>query len=622
MHLHHRSNFNALFVFFTLSALSTLFTAVVAQSNGVEIKTQATCPVPTITVHVSYDVVLTPLSLSCSVIENATFVFGNGYETEITNAPTFLDTLIYDTKTVTVEKTVTAQTPPPYIPGGESPSNGVPYPTSSPALSSASSSLPTPSSSTASQTTSESTSSGSTGSPSPSQSPLQPPSFYNDCSVDPYNPDFRLYIVDGTNGNVLGALGNNGSVLGYQNEDNGLTFRVQISASGLFDLVTDEASPRYLGVSDASTYILVDSSSNSASPTTYPGLEGQIATSIWSIDCNGALSSNTTSIITRRSSTSPSKAIEIRDGILFIEVPLFLLDITLLRLLRSVNPPIPASPRCLLGGPAFLKPGAPPATVNACGSFGVTVPYAFDFFDFSPCCDGHDACFDDCSINFFDCNNRFLNCMLPKCKLGDDPELEQVCTRLGAAFYRIVAGPVGLAAFQTANFRRCTCDKPESSTSTSASSTKTSTTKTSTSTSKSPTATTTLCAYLRDNPTPFTYLSAPGYAECRAAVPARLEPGCSRDCSAVDWDCSYCYEDGRPEFDSGCPSRCLQQSIRRCELYQETCPDAYRGGYSQCVNLNLEGGYCFNGSLEECKRVRDDCEIVNNDPGLAYVHPA
>eukprot|EP00128_Syssomonas_multiformis_P015774 Colp12_sorted_trinity150504_noHs@2531 len=92
-------------------------------------------------------------------------------------------------------------------------------------------------------------------------------------------------------------------------------------------------------------------------------------------------------------------------------------------------------------------------TTNGCGVAGLTIE---NVFNFTPCCDEHDICYDTCGANKKKCDDKFKKCLLKVCKKLRDTEEKEKCQG-NANLYYIGTASFGCAAYSASQENACMC---------------------------------------------------------------------------------------------------------------------------------------------------------------------
>ncbi|KAF2491398.1 hypothetical protein BU16DRAFT_529931 [Lophium mytilinum] len=125
------------------------------------------------------------------------------------------------------------------------------------------------------------------------------------------------------------------------------------------------------------------------------------------------------------------------------------------------------SPRCPNNPPELVAKtltkaqGGRDAQANGCGSAGIG-GYLVPDYKFTPCCDAHDLCYDNCENGRKEnCDHNFGSCMHSVCdKIPWWQPLDQyACPRI-ANFYEWFVETWGNSAYSSANKERCGCFCP------------------------------------------------------------------------------------------------------------------------------------------------------------------
>ena len=92
---------------------------------------------------------------------------------------------------------------------------------------------------------------------------------------------------------------------------------------------------------------------------------------------------------------------------------------------------------------------------NGCGAAGMNVDSGFNF---QPCCDRHDACYETCGMDKTSCDKLFRGCLNKTCrdKHGDSPECKQ-----NSAMYTVGVSLMGCGSYRSGQEQACLCVAPE-----------------------------------------------------------------------------------------------------------------------------------------------------------------
>ncbi|KAL6048795.1 Group XIIA secretory phospholipase A2 [Balamuthia mandrillaris] len=106
---------------------------------------------------------------------------------------------------------------------------------------------------------------------------------------------------------------------------------------------------------------------------------------------------------------------------------------------------------CAVGTSKQANPNHTPTT-NGCGPSGLSV--ATKDFDFGPCCDAHDLCYDTCGKTKEQCDEGFQECMNTLC--ASSYGQNQGCKAAGSLFY-MGALLMGCESYKTSQKNACLC---------------------------------------------------------------------------------------------------------------------------------------------------------------------
>ena len=238
-------------------------------------------------------------------------------------------------------------------------------------------------------------------------------------------------------------------------------FQAPIAApAGVYDIVLAGNAPKFLAKTSTGDLVLVDSSTGTKSARR--GTQ-TVTTTIFGVNCKGRISvieagksytldiSGSTMTFTLGSGDKTAVAF-----------PLQLKKPTK-KARRSIwtdggAPRCPKVPDGLVG---IAKPGARAPASNGCGPAN-GFDFVPDVYNFAPCCDAHDLCFDDCTSGTFEgCNNDFASCLSgPGCSYLDHwySYLDYGACLAAAKLYAFaVTTKSGRDAFYSANQERCGC---------------------------------------------------------------------------------------------------------------------------------------------------------------------
>jgi secretory phospholipase A2 len=105
---------------------------------------------------------------------------------------------------------------------------------------------------------------------------------------------------------------------------------------------------------------------------------------------------------------------------------------------------------CPHGSQMVPNPSHLPSS-NGCGTMGVRV--STGAFDFEPCCETHDLCYDRCGSSRQECDEEFAHCLQEYCAECDGG---QQCSS-SARLFHLGSSTFGCAAFQDAQRQACMC---------------------------------------------------------------------------------------------------------------------------------------------------------------------
>jgi hypothetical protein len=217
------------------------------------------------------------------------------------------------------------------------------------------------------------------------------------------------------------------------------SFVLVSSASGLFDLVTNESPRQYVAKKSDGLVTLIDQPTNGA----------QLATTIFDVTCEGRITVLIGSQHYTWTMRESDSVMEAADGT--PDTMYTLPDSSAATKRRRRNKSQEgAAPRCnAYPSPLDARefPGRRDNNPNKCGSSSFKVPD----LSFGNCCDQHDNDYDDCSKTFEEGNDRFRSCMRGS---GCDSlnhwysYLPYVaCLRTADFYYSVVASWAGQIAF-------------------------------------------------------------------------------------------------------------------------------------------------------------------------------
>ncbi|SMR45717.1 unnamed protein product [Zymoseptoria tritici ST99CH_1E4] len=233
--------------------------------------------------------------------------------------------------------------------------------------------------------------------------------------------------------------------------------KAQNAPQGVYDLILaddDAAKSQFVGRADDGSLVLTSASTGPSGQR----VDGKnVATSIFTVDCKGNVGfsqESKTSSLTARSASS------IGAMIAFNYDPQFMDDRLEKEASRRLLTKRDEAYRCPPGQGGHVKPGARDPTINGCGSekYHHYVPE----FNFGPCCDQHDFCFDDCGApSLSSCNNTFGMCMEYACdsrySSGIKKLLRAPCRGAARIYLDYVSGSVGVYYFNKYTQERCYC---------------------------------------------------------------------------------------------------------------------------------------------------------------------
>eukprot|EP01087_Luapelamoeba_hula_P000629 TRINITY_DN10477_c0_g1_i1.p1 TRINITY_DN10477_c0_g1~~TRINITY_DN10477_c0_g1_i1.p1 ORF type:complete len:186 (+),score=19.08 TRINITY_DN10477_c0_g1_i1:1-558(+) len=93
---------------------------------------------------------------------------------------------------------------------------------------------------------------------------------------------------------------------------------------------------------------------------------------------------------------------------------------------------------------------------NGCGAMGMMASSAFDF---TPCCDEHDKCYDTCGQLRSECDDKFQACMAALCAKQYSTK-KQECANT-ANIYHMGTTAFGCSAFLASQAQACECTAEE-----------------------------------------------------------------------------------------------------------------------------------------------------------------
>ncbi|PAP77082.1 hypothetical protein [Rubrivirga marina] len=123
--------------------------------------------------------------------------------------------------------------------------------------------------------------------------------------------------------------------------------------------------------------------------------------------------------------------------------------------------PVPADGHC---PPTRLKQGKPGnvPTHNGCGAEGgsIPVPQGFGSAAFTPACNQHDHCYENCSMSQAECDDDFFGGMVHSCEQAYAGTLHTLtrgwCMNTAVAYWQAVAQG-GAPAWAAAQVKACEC---------------------------------------------------------------------------------------------------------------------------------------------------------------------
>jgi hypothetical protein len=125
------------------------------------------------------------------------------------------------------------------------------------------------------------------------------------------------------------------------------------------------------------------------------------------------------------------------------------------------QPRCPNNPPDLVARDLTKAQGGRDPQANGCGSAGIG-GYLVPDYKFTPCCDVHDLCYDNCANGKKEnCDSQFGSCMHSVCDKIPwwQPFDQYACPRI-ADFYEWFVSTWGNSAFKSANTERCGCFCP------------------------------------------------------------------------------------------------------------------------------------------------------------------
>lgn len=108
---------------------------------------------------------------------------------------------------------------------------------------------------------------------------------------------------------------------------------------------------------------------------------------------------------------------------------------------------------CPLGKALEVNAGYEPYA-NGCGLDGMPIDLTGGRFDFTPCCDKHDYCYQECGATQKGCDATFGECLRKLCK--DEYGGDEECTKLTKT-YEMGVGMFGCGPFKDSQRRACKC---------------------------------------------------------------------------------------------------------------------------------------------------------------------
>ena len=92
---------------------------------------------------------------------------------------------------------------------------------------------------------------------------------------------------------------------------------------------------------------------------------------------------------------------------------------------------------------------------NGCGTAGMNVDNGYNF---KPCCDRHDACYETCGMDKASCDKLFKGCMSKRCR--DEHPGDEKCAS-NSALYTVGVTLMGCGAYRAGQEQACLCIAPE-----------------------------------------------------------------------------------------------------------------------------------------------------------------
>mmetsp|Transcript_61670 Transcript_61670/g.70728 ORF Transcript_61670/g.70728 Transcript_61670/m.70728 type:complete len:186 (+) Transcript_61670:135-692(+) len=105
----------------------------------------------------------------------------------------------------------------------------------------------------------------------------------------------------------------------------------------------------------------------------------------------------------------------------------------------------------------FPKEGHVPVS-NGCGSYGFS--FKHEDFDFEPCCDVHDECFDYCNKSKWRCDEAFKTCLMDVCDRAVGTAKQREECRTSAEMMHQMSANFGCPAFLSSQELACECRSP------------------------------------------------------------------------------------------------------------------------------------------------------------------
>jgi len=114
--------------------------------------------------------------------------------------------------------------------------------------------------------------------------------------------------------------------------------------------------------------------------------------------------------------------------------------------------------KCPVGYEKAVNPAHQPRT-NGCGTDFLRVT---DEFNFTPCCDKHDICYDSCQLkdrHRDTCDKDFLQCMQSTCKTTYKGKKSECLST--AAMYNMATTSFGCKLYKECQSKACSCQKSD-----------------------------------------------------------------------------------------------------------------------------------------------------------------